>query len=244
MKESAIERLDHMKVRRLKAFEDNYIWCLEVAAQVIVVDPGQAQPVLTYLKETQKQPVAILITHNHEDHYGGLKEILSHYKGIPVYGPQEVASLVTHLIKEGDHLTLLDRDFTILKTAGHSPEHISYYTPGHLFCGDALFSAGCGRVFTRDYEAAFQGLQKIKALPTDTLLYGGHEYTLTNLDFALSQVADKEKYQNYRQQVQTQLEQGQASLPTRLDQEMQINLFLQADNLAEFTRLRLARDQF
>lgn len=237
-----------MKVNYVEAFSDNYIWVMEKDGRAVVVDPGESAGVLAYLAAEQLELVAVLVTHKHDDHIGGVAALVTEFPGVAVYGPSEVASLVTVEVAEGEQFELLAQTFSVLKTAGHTEEHISFLTDQLLFCGDALFSAGCGRVFTGDYAAAYEGLRKLRALPDQVQVFGGHEYTETNLTFALS--VDGLSDGVYRllkttlAQVQDLRAKGQASLPTSIGRERGINLFMMADSLEEFIELRQARDQF
>lgn len=237
-----------MKVNYVKAFSDNYIWVLEADGQAVVVDPGESAGVLAYLAAEALELVGLLLTHKHDDHVGGVAEMIAQFPDVAIYGPSEVASLVTVEVAQGDQFELLGQKFSVLKTAGHTEEHVSFLTDGMLFCGDALFSGGCGRVFTGDYAAAYDGLRKLRALDDEVVVFAGHEYTQTNLKFGLS--VDGLSDGVYRllqatlRTVQDLRSEGQASLPTTISRERGINLFMMADSLEEFIELRQARDQF
>ncbi len=233
-----------MEIKALNAFDDNYIWVMEDKQEIVVVDPGQAEPVIQYIEQTGVNLKAILLTHEHEDHVGGVPSLIDAYDSVEVYGPIETKELNTHSLQEGDSLTLFGRHFNVLKTAGHTEEHISFYDDEHLFCGDALFSAGCGRVFTGDYEEAFDSMQKFNQLDEGLKFYAGHEYTVTNLKFALTIEEDNPILLAALEGAQAQVDQGQASLPSTIGYEEEINLFLQAENLETFKKLRDLRDQF
>lgn len=237
-----------MKVNYVKAFSDNYIWVLEKDGRAVVVDPGESAGVLAYLVAEELELVGLLLTHKHDDHVGGVADVVAQYPDVAIYGPSEVASLATVEVAEGDQFELLGQQFSVLKTAGHTQEHVSFLTDNLLFCGDALFSGGCGRVFTGDYAAAFEGLRKLRALDDDVVVFAGHEYTETNLKFGLS--VDGLSDGVYRLlkatlgSIQDLREEGEASLPTTIGRERGINLFMMAESLEEFTQLRKARDQF
>ncbi len=233
-----------MIIHPIKAFSDNYIWCIQEETEVVVVDPGEAKGVLDFLEEKQLRLVAILLTHMHEDHTGGVKEILASHPESLVYGPNETKDLVNHVVKEGDSFNLLDHTLQVYESGGHTHGHISYLIRTNLFCGDALFSAGCGRVFTGDYEAQFETLQKFKHLADDINVYAGHEYTETNLRFALDMHPDNKLISNSLEEVQAMRAKGQPTLPTTIGREKEINLFLQAQTLEDFIKLRNARDDF
>lgn len=233
-----------MTIHPIKAFSDNYIWIIEEGSQAVVVDPGEAEHVLDYLGENKLQLHSILLTHNHEDHIGGVKKIVEHYPDTPVYGPKETEPVADHILTEGDTLNLLGQNFHVLKTGGHTHGHLSFLTSEALFCGDALFSAGCGRVFTKDYQAQYDALQTFKQLDDEIKVYAAHEYTQTNLRFAHSIKPSDTLITEALTEVNHLRVKGQSTLPTTIGKEKKINLFLQADKLEDFKELRKARDQF
>lgn len=233
-----------MLIHPIEAFSDNYVWLIEKGSDVIVVDPGEADGVLAYVKENHLNVTAILLTHKHDDHVGGVKEIKMKFPAAFVYGPSETASLNDHTLEEGDAFTLFDQTFEVIKTAGHTEEHISYVTDDAVFCGDALFSGGCGRVFTGDYAAQFDALQKLNHLNALTNVYAGHEYTQTNLRFARSIQPENEPIKKALEEVNQLREQNKPTLPSTIAKEKTINVFLQAATLDEFIALRKQRDSF
>lgn len=233
-----------MKIQPIKAFADNYIWVMENQAELIVVDPGEAKGVFHFLEGADVQKLTILLTHKHEDHVGGVAEIVEQYPGTTVYGPIETSDLADVVIKDGDQFEVSGQNFSVFKTAGHTEEHISYLTSDILFSGDALFSGGCGRVFTGDYEAQWHALEKFKALDDSVKVYAAHEYTKTNLTFAQSIEPENEEISAALAEVSKILSDNLPTYPTTIGREMKINLFLQAETLEEFIELRQARDQF
>lgn len=233
-----------MKIRPIKAFSDNYIWIVEKGTTAVVVDPGEAGGVLDYLKEQQLELTAILLTHNHDDHIGGVKEILAKYPGTAVYGPEETKVVADRIVQKGESFELMGQDIRVFKTGGHTEGHISFLMGENLFCGDALFSGGCGRVFTGDYKAQYDALQTFKQLDNEVTVYAAHEYTQTNLSFALSMDPSNKEVTEALEQVQFLRAKDRPTLPTTIGREKKINLFLQAETLEEFTTLRKARDQF
>ena len=233
-----------MIIHPIKAFSDNYIWCIQGETEVVVVDPGEARVVLDYLDEKQLHLAAILLTHMHDDHTGGVREIVASHPDILVYGPKETQDLVNHVVEEGSSFNLFGQTFQVYESGGHTHGHISFLMAANLFCGDALFSAGCGRVFTGDYNAQYETLQKFKHLANDINVYAGHEYTETNLRFALDMHPDNKLISNSLEEVQAMRAKGQPTLPTTIGREKEINLFLQAQTLEDFIKLRNARDDF
>jgi hydroxyacylglutathione hydrolase len=170
----------------LPAFRDNYIWTLRNARFAAVVDPGEAHPVLEYLAREKLTLAAILATHHHPDHVGGIAELLRHGP-VPVYGPKgEPIATLTHPVAEGDTVNIpaLGLALSVLDIPGHTRAHVAYYGAGSLFCGDTLFACGCGRLFEGTAEQMVASLSKLAALPEDTKVYCGHEYTLANIAFA------------------------------------------------------------
>ena len=233
-----------MKVHPIEAFSDNYIWLIQEGSKAVVVDPGEGPQVMEYLEENNLDLTAILLTHNHDDHIGGVLEIYEKYPEIPVYGPDEAEPLVTHNVKGGDSFNLFDEKVEVLLTAGHTEGHISYLMGDKLFCGDALFSAGCGRVFTGDYDAQFAAMQQFRKLKNNVRVFAGHEYTETNLRFALTiRPHDVELTESLNEVVELRAH-DLPTLPSTIGKEKEINLFLQADTVEEFKELRNARDQF
>ncbi|ARF13002.1 hydroxyacylglutathione hydrolase [Sporosarcina ureae] len=233
-----------MLIHPIKAFSDNYIWCIQEGTEAVVVDPGKASGVLDFLEEKQLRLAAILLTHMHEDHIGGVREILASHPESLVYGPKETEGLVTSVVKERDSFNLLNQTFQVYESGGHTHGHISFLMGNNLFCGDALFSAGCGRVFTGDYEAQYETLQKFKRLDDNIHVYPGHEYTETNLRFAYEMQPDNKEISKSLEVVQELRAKEQPTLPTTIGKEKEINLFLQAETVEDFIELRNARDDF
>lgn len=183
-----------IQVIPVPAFRDNYIWLIRLPgkqspdrspALTAIVDPGDATPVLAALAAHHVQPSAILITHHHADHVGGVPELLRHFP-VPVYCPRGMQlSALDHPLHDGDTVLLVDGlDLRVIEVPGHTDDHIAYYGNGLLFCGDTLFTGGCGRLFEGSAEQLHASLQKLAALPDETRIYCGHEYTLANLRFA------------------------------------------------------------
>src|SRR5256885_970885 len=175
-----------LRIVPVKAFKDNYVWTLRNATHAAVVDPGEARPVLDYLSRERLELAAILATHHHADHVGGIAELVA-MRAVPVYGPRkEPIPTLTRPVSEGDGVRIpeLGVDFSVIDIPGHTRAHIAYYGAGSLFCGDTLFACGCGRLFEGTAEQMYASLQKLRALPDETKVYCGHEYTLANIGFA------------------------------------------------------------
>jgi hydroxyacylglutathione hydrolase len=221
-----------MNLISIPAFQDNYIWVLsDDKHRCLIVDPGEAAPVLAAIEENAWQPEAILLTHHHHDHVGGVKELLQKFPQIVVYGPAETQDKgATRIVKDGDRIAVLGREFSIFATPGHTLGHICFYSQPYLFCGDTMFSGGCGRLFEGTAEQMYQSFVKINALPDDTLICCAHEYTLANMKFALSILSDDVDIKDYYHKVNELRAKKQKTLPVILKNERRINLFLRTDD--------------
>jgi hydroxyacylglutathione hydrolase len=213
----------------IPAFEDNYIWTVHDDRFAVVVDPGEAEPILTWLADQRIQPAAVLVTHHHRDHVGGLEKLLARYPGTPIYGPaaDRIAG-VNHPVSEGDvcRIPELRLHFDVLAVPGHTPGHVVYVGHGWLFCGDTVFSCGCGKVFGSTVGLLHDSLKRIAALPSDTLICSAHEYTLENIRFALSIEPGNSDLIAWQARATELRSTGQPTLPTRLDQELSFNPFM------------------
>ncbi|MUK60318.1 hydroxyacylglutathione hydrolase [Aliivibrio fischeri] len=217
-----------LSVKSIPAFNDNYIWLIHNNHNhCVVVDPGDATPVLECIKEHDFILDAILITHHHHDHIGGVPELVRQFPNVNVVGPEnEPIPTLTHPVGDGDFVELFDEQFMVLGVPGHTNGHVAYIGDEKLFCGDALFSAGCGRLFEGTAEQMFNSLQKMAALPDETEVYCAHEYTASNLAFALAVEPDNDYLLRYREKVLHLRAHGKSTIPSTLQREKLINPFL------------------
>ncbi|WP_313488884.1 hydroxyacylglutathione hydrolase [Pseudescherichia sp.] len=221
-----------MNLNSIPAFQDNYIWVLSNdEGHCVIVDPGEAAPVLSAIEDNQWQPQAILLTHHHHDHVGGVKELRQRFPDVVVYGPEETQDKgATKCVVEGDKLILLGYEFSVFATPGHTLGHVSYYTIPYLFCGDTLFSGGCGRLFEGTADQMYQSFQKINALPGETVICCAHEYTLANMKFAQHILPDDASIEDYLNKVKQLRTKNQTTLPVTLENERRINVFLRTED--------------
>ncbi|MBW0449402.1 hydroxyacylglutathione hydrolase [bacterium M00.F.Ca.ET.228.01.1.1] len=252
------------------AFEDNYIWVVSDGRHAVVVDPGEAAPVRAYLAKRGWRLSAILLTHHHQDHVGGVADLLNG-QAVPVYGPAgEAIEHVTQRLKNGDRVNIAEPalEFSVLDVPGHTSGHIAYFqaadlagTP-HVFCGDTLFACGCGRLFEGTPAQMLASLDSLAALPGATQVHCAHEYTLSNIRFALACEPGNAELQAWRDKASDLRARNQPTLPTTIAHERAVNPFLRAgdpavqatlqealhekvsDRLAAFTLMREWKNRF
>ena len=222
----------------IPAFDDNYIWLIKQPEKpyVAIVDPGDAIPVIDAIESQNLKPVALLITHHHWDHIGGIDDLLERYP-MPVYGPNnESIPHMTHPLTESDSVEIpeLEAIFQVIDVPGHTAGHIAYYRQNEggqamLFCGDTVFAGGCGRIFDGTAEQFHHSLGKINALPDDTLMYCAHEYTEDNLVFARIAEPGNLLLKERQTTVQQQRQRDEATVPSLLGIEKATNPFLRFD---------------
>ena len=224
--------MNSLEIIAIPAFADNYIWALRTSdGAIAVVDPGDAVPVFEYLERTAGRLCAILVTHHHEDHVGGIADLIARHP-IPVYGPAaEAITGVDHPLADGDSVALTDLgcEFKVLSVPGHTRGHIAYYRRGMLFCGDTLFGAGCGRLFEGTPAQMYASLARIAALPADTKIYCAHEYTELNLRFAVVVEPDNPAIRLRIEEAAQLRAANRPTVPSTLATELATNPFLRSD---------------
>lgn len=228
--------MSSLTVHPIPAFTDNYFWCLhrDDRPAAVIVDPGAAAPVMDYLAAHGLELVAMLITHHHPDHIGGIRELLELYPAARVYGPaNEIIPCIHRKLREGDSVAVeaLGLEFDVLDVPGHTLGHIAFYEAQHhlLFCGDTLFSAGCGRLRGGTAAQLFESLSRLRGLPLETVVYCTHEYTLSNIRFAKQVAPENAALREREVEVRRLRSEGLPSLPSTIGLERETNPFLRID---------------
>lgn len=253
-----------IEIRPIKAFQDNYIWACIHDRRTWLIDPGEYLPVVQFLEENQYILEGILITHHHLDHIGAVLK-LAQKRGGRIIGPEHCQQLFElEIVKDGEIVELIPEclSFQIIAVPGHTLDHLAYYGNHLLFCGDTLFSGGCGRIFEGTAKMLFNSLARLKELPDETKIYCAHEYTLRNLEFGMLVEPDNLDLQKRVEHVNELHHHNIPSLPSTLFLEKKTNPFLRChlpevkeavekhfgetfvDPLSVFTALRLWKDQF
>ena len=221
-----------LSIKPIKALSDNYIWLVTTNEGSIVIDPGESKQIIDLVKSNEIDLEGILITHHHYDHTNGIEEILK-YKKVEVYGPKNNVNSITKRVKQNDVFNLIGLKFEVIETPGHTLDHIAFYClkdeKSILFCGDTLFSGGCGRVFEGTYSQMYESLKKLSKLPEDTQIFCGHEYTSSNLQFACAVEPNNQFIREYNEEIIEKTKNGEPSLPSSLKIEHMINPFIRCN---------------
>lgn len=214
-----------LTISSVEAFSDNYIWVLHNQTDAIAVDPGDAGPLTAFLDQHQLALRAVLVTHRHRDHIGGLEVLRHRNPDLRIIAP-ETLPLATDAVKDGDEVELLGVRFQVMAIPGHTLDHLAYYAKPWLFCGDTLFGAGCGRIFDGSLGQMHASLTKLAALPAETEIYPAHEYTLANLAFALEIEPSNQDIKQRITLEEAKRDKGLPTLPSNLATELSTNPFL------------------
>lgn len=257
-----------MQVIRIPALSDNYIFLLHDDTHNVatVVDPAEAEPVLQHVAQLQVELVAIFNTHHHHDHVGGNQQLIQYFPQLTVYGGEEDRGRIPGqqvFLQDGSRVQFGSRTAEVIFVPGHTRAHIAYYFPpsqvgetGELFCGDTLFAGGCGRLFEGTPKQMVESLTKLRALPDNTHVWCAHEYTLKNLQFALTVDGDNSDLQKRYDEVKASRSRGEATVPSLLGVEKLTNPFLRweqpslqsavnsSDPVQTFARIRGLKDKF
>ncbi len=218
-------------IEAIAAFRDNYIWLLERDGHAVVVDPGDAGPVIGLLEQRNRKLDAIVVTHHHADHVGGVVELARRF-GAPVYGPANSPFPgIDQRLREDQRICLLGEDFSVREVPGHTLDHIAYWSPAlaAVFCGDTLFACGCGRLFEGTAVQMFDSLGKLARLPDETRVYCAHEYTSANIDFARQVEPSNPALQQRSRDCDQMRDRGMPTVPSVLALEKATNPFLRCD---------------
>ena len=239
-----------MKVEIIKCLQDNYSYLIidETNQNACVVDPGESVPIINFIKRNNINLKYILNTHHHYDHIGGNKELKNKYGSKIVAFKNDMDRIPNIDIFVQDNETWKAGNFQakIYHIPGHTNGHIAFhfFNEKKIFTGDTLFSLGCGRIFEGTFEQMFNSLNKIKKLPKETKIYCGHEYTLQNSNFCLQHDSENPRLKNMIIEIKKKLEKGLPTVPTILSEEIECNIFLKAQNIETFSKLRDLKDNF
>lgn len=237
-----------LDVTLLPILEDNYTYILQSGSEIAVLDPGDAEPIINYLEQHNLKPTMVLNTHHHWDHVNGNKQIKEKYN-CPVIGPENERKKIKTLdtgLHPDDVFKFGDEEAIIIETSGHTMGHICFWfkNANILFSGDTLFSMSCGRLFEGSVADIYPAFEKFNAMPDETLIYCGHEYTQTNGNFCLTIEPENPNLQQRMNDVNIARKVNQPTIPTTIELEKKTNVFMRAKSAAEFKKYRDLRDKF
>ncbi|MCM8537057.1 MAG: hydroxyacylglutathione hydrolase [Lentisphaeraceae bacterium] len=234
-----------MNIVPIPAFQSNYLWSIQTDSDAAIVDPGDATPVLNHLQENDLELKYILITHHHPDHVGGIRQLKAKFPSCKVYGPaSENIPMIDYRLKEKDVVDLASLGkYKVLDIPGHTSGHIAYHDDQNAFVGDTVFAAGCGRLFEGTPAQMINSFDKIKKLAPQTKLFCAHEYTMSNIDFALAVEPTNTELLQRKDQCSKLREQGIPTIPSTLEEELTTNPFLRCHlpQLQEAASVHLGR---
>ncbi len=243
-------------IHPVAVLNDNIVWVWVNGDQAVVVDPAVAEPVIDWLNKRRLQLVAVLQTHHHADHIGGTPELLQQWKTAAVVAAADDIKRIpfqTVSVRDGDEIELLEKPVRVMDVRAHTRAHIAFWLPkgvgsnnptSVIFCGDTMFSGGCGRLFEGTPADMHRALQKLGSLPSETLVYCAHEYTEGNLRWAAQQIPNDALIQTRLNEVRAKRQSGCLTLPTSIAEEWRSNLFLRATSCEQLARLRQHKDSW
>ena len=238
----SLPKNNNISINPIKSFTDNYIWMIKKNKDAVMVDPGDASPVLEILKNKKIHLQAILITHKHADHIGGVKDLIEAYPNVKIYGPKNNFNFDCKEV-DNDDLVVIDElniSFRVIATPGHTLDHIVFADENHLFCGDTIFGCGCGRLFEGTFSQMHTSLNILSKLPRSTKIFCAHEYTKKNIEFALMIEKNNEALIARKKSLMG----VDITLPSTLSEELETNPFFRSKNLAQFKERRIRKDNF
>ena len=231
--------------------EDNIIWFWIEKQSVAIIDPGISKPIIEWMHSKNLILDTIFQTHHHYDHIGGTEELLKEWPNAKVIASKKDKKRIPFQnisVEDGEKIIVLNKEFTVIELIGHTKTHLSFFSKDFqqpiLFVGDTLFSGGCGRIFKSTHEQMYKSLKRITYLPKNTLIYSAHEYTRSNLLWALDLYPKDERIRKKLLEVEKKIALKELTLPTTLKDEMDINLFLRAKTFNEFSQLRAKKDSW
>ncbi|OQM34275.1 hydroxyacylglutathione hydrolase [bacterium endosymbiont of Pedicinus badii] len=245
-----------MKIIQIPCFSDNYIWIVQNKHEYLIIDPGESKKIIKFLENQKIKKISIFLTHHHIDHTEGVHGILKFFPKTTVFGPKEIFLKNIDIITKKYSINIFQKSCKILQIPGHTKYHVGYYLKPWLFCGDTLFSGGCGRVFETNMKTMYSSLNKIKELPEETIIFPSHEYTLNNIFFSKSLFPKNKVYQKFYEKVKNLRKNQISTLPTNLKIEKKINIFFHCaknimkkkfstnDELEIFSIIRKMKDNF
>ena len=239
-----------MKIEIIKCLQDNYAYIVidETSRLAIVVDPSESKPIIDYIEKNKLNLKFILNTHHHFDHVGGNKKLKNKYnaKVMGFVDDKNRIPEIDILLKDKETFKNKSFEFKIYHIPGHTTGHIciNFFKEKILFTGDTLFSLGCGKIFEGTYEQMFNSLSIIKSFPSDTKIYCGHEYTLNNSNFCIANDQNNSELLNKIKEIKIKLKNGEPTIPSTLEEELKLNIFLRAKDVSSFSKLRDLKDNF
>ncbi|BAP58335.1 hydroxyacylglutathione hydrolase [Candidatus Tachikawaea gelatinosa] len=216
-----------MNITGVLSLKDNYIWILyNKKKDCVIIDPGDTKLLINKIYSNKLYPIGIFLTHNHEDHTGGVYNICKIWPKIKIFGPKEITKKYNnYIVVSNNSINILGKKIFVILTPGHTMGHVSYYIKPYLFCGDVLFSGGCGRLFEGTAKDMYNSLNRINNLPEQTIICPGHEYSLNNMKFSYTLFPKDVYFSSYYRKIKNKTKKTRINFPTTLSKERKINIF-------------------